>query len=100
MIILGIRLAIKAGSNYQPPATSTPTPTADGPNTSISTTPSTPVTSNWSNGPMAVILNSAQLEKELMRMFANACMYNKSTSQVAKEAREMCRDVDNWVANF
>lgn len=46
------------------------------------------------------IVNSAQLERELMRMFANAVMFNPGDDGVVKDAREMfdavCGSVGNW----
>lgn len=52
------------------------------------------------NTPPKGIVNSVQLEKELFRMFANAIMYNKSTTEIAKETVMMARDVEGMVDNF
>ncbi|KAF8416761.1 Bromodomain-containing protein [Tirmania nivea] len=46
------------------------------------------------------IVNSAQLEKELFRMFANAVMYNKSNTEIVKETVEMGKEVERWVGEF
>ncbi|KAJ6260098.1 hypothetical protein Dda_4319 [Drechslerella dactyloides] len=98
--IKSIRACIKAGAAQNAAGTPalTPTPTADG---SFGTTPSTPTASS---APLltskSAITNSAQLEKEIWRMFANAVMYNKSNSMVALEAREMARDVGTAIDNF
>jgi len=46
------------------------------------------------------IVNAAQLEKELMRMFANAVMFNTGDTGMVSDAREMAGDVggmlDHW----
>ncbi|RVD82176.1 uncharacterized protein DFL_006610 [Arthrobotrys flagrans] len=102
--IKSIRALIKAGASQNSTGTPTltPTPTADNPSMSFGTTPSTPTTSVV-NAPMnakGAITNSSQLEKEIWRMFANAVMYNKSSSQVAQEAREMARDIGIAIDNF
>jgi hypothetical protein len=52
------------------------------------------------NTPPKGIVNSVQLEKELFRMFANAIMYNKSTTEIGKETVVMARDVEGMVDNF
>lgn len=52
------------------------------------------------NTPPKGIVNSVQLEKELFRMFANAIMYNKSTTEIGKETVIMARDVEGMVDNF
>jgi hypothetical protein len=50
--------------------------------------------------PPKAIVNSAQLEKELMRMFANAVMFNPGEEGVVEDAREMSeacqRSLSNW----
>ncbi|KAF2090299.1 hypothetical protein K490DRAFT_63174 [Saccharata proteae CBS 121410] len=46
------------------------------------------------------IVNSAQLEKELMRMFANAVMFNTGDEGVVGDAVEMAKDVESSVANW
>ncbi|KAK6359250.1 hypothetical protein TWF696_000413 [Orbilia brochopaga] len=102
--IKSIRACIKAGAAQNPTGTPalTPTPTADGPGASFGTTPSTPTTATAASlvAAKSAITNSAQLEKEIWRMFANAVMYNKSSSHVAQEAREMARDVGAAIDNF
>ncbi|KAF3928592.1 hypothetical protein AA313_de0202609 [Arthrobotrys entomopaga] len=105
--IKSIRACIKAGAaqNATGTPTLTPTPTTtDNPTMSFGTTPSTPTTTTAATTGMAfgksAIVNSAQLEKEIWRMFANAVMYNKSNSPVAVEAREMARDVGIAIDNF
>ncbi|RPB27977.1 hypothetical protein L211DRAFT_476286 [Terfezia boudieri ATCC MYA-4762] len=44
------------------------------------------------------IVNSAQLERELFRMFANAVMYNKSNTEIVKETVEMGKEVERRVS--
>ncbi|KAF3942500.1 hypothetical protein ABW19_dt0206528 [Dactylella cylindrospora] len=100
--IKSIRAAIKAGAAQSAgtgTGTPTPTPTADGPSSSFGTTPSTPTAASVAAAKGA-ITNSAQLEKEIWRMFANAVMYNKSGSVVAEQAKEMARDVGAAIDNF
>jgi hypothetical protein len=46
------------------------------------------------------IVNSAQLEKEVMRMFSNAVMFNPGEDDVVQDAREMFEDVQQHIANF
>lgn len=46
------------------------------------------------------IVNSAQLERELMRMFANAVMFNPGEEGVVRDAREMFESVQGAVSNW
>ncbi|KAF2432014.1 hypothetical protein EJ08DRAFT_160142 [Tothia fuscella] len=46
------------------------------------------------------IVNSSQLEKEVMRMFTNAVMFNPGEEDVVQDAREMFEDVQQHVSNF
>lgn len=50
--------------------------------------------------PPKAIVNSSQLEKELMRMFANAVMFNPGEDDVVRDAREMFESATVSVANF
>ncbi|KAF2745788.1 hypothetical protein M011DRAFT_469052 [Sporormia fimetaria CBS 119925] len=50
--------------------------------------------------PPKAIVNSAQLENELMRMFCNAVMFNPGEEGVVADAREMFREVENAVSNW
>jgi len=43
--------------------------------------------------PPKAIVNSAQLEKEVMRMFANAVMFNPGNEGIVADAREMSEDI-------
>ncbi|KAF2865393.1 Bromodomain-containing protein [Massariosphaeria phaeospora] len=52
------------------------------------------------NIPPKAIVNSAQLEKELMRMFANAVMFNAGEEGVVEDAREMFEAVQRSVASW
>ncbi|KAF4550146.1 Hypothetical protein D9617_18g033370 [Elsinoe fawcettii] len=46
------------------------------------------------------IVNSAQLEKEVMRMFANAVMFNPGDEGFVTDAREMAEDVARKVGDW
>ncbi|KAF1999165.1 hypothetical protein P154DRAFT_523560 [Amniculicola lignicola CBS 123094] len=50
--------------------------------------------------PPKAIVNSAQLEKELMRMFVNAVMFNSGEEGVVEDAREMFESVQQSVSNW
>jgi Bromodomain len=50
--------------------------------------------------PPKAIVNSAQLERELMRMFANAVMFNPGEDDVVRDAREMFDDAVVKLGNF
>ena len=85
----------------QTPSTGTPTnentpPTL--PSASTSTSITLPATT--ANTPPKGIVNSQQLEKELFRMFANAVMYNKSSTEIVRETVEMAKEVQTAVDNF
>ncbi|KAL7270113.1 hypothetical protein RUND412_007189 [Rhizina undulata] len=94
-----IKAAVKAGAaslaaTSATPTTSTPSE-SPAPTSTFTTVPATTL-----NTPPKGIVNSKQLEKEMFRMFANAVMYNKSTTEIAKETVEMARDVSHMVDNF
>jgi len=99
-----IRAAIMAGSRAVAAATassSTDSPAGSGtPNGT-----STPNASGSAGGlvelpwsidlvPPRGIVNGAQLEQEVMRMFANAVMFNPGTEGVVEDAREMFENVE------
>jgi len=52
------------------------------------------------NIPPKSIVNAAQLEKELMRMFANAVMFNPGEDGVVDDAREMFETVQRSVSSW
>ncbi|KAJ4355920.1 uncharacterized protein N0V89_003945 [Didymosphaeria variabile] len=52
------------------------------------------------NMPPKAIVNSAQLEKELMRMFVNAVMFNPGEAGVVEDAREMFESVQRSVSSW
>lgn len=52
------------------------------------------------NIPPKAIVNSAQLEKELMRMFVNAVMFNPGEEGVVEDAREMFESVQRSVSSW
>lgn len=56
----------------------------------------------WSDElvPPKGIVNSAQLERELMRMFANAVMFNPGEEDVVRDAREMFDSAEASLMNF
>ena len=105
---LGIKAAVKAGAasllSLPTSSSAAATPTTDTapvytlPTTSTSTSITTPATT--ANTPPKGIVNSQQLEKELFRMFANAVMYNKSSSEIVRETVIMANDVQGMVDNF
>jgi hypothetical protein len=46
------------------------------------------------------IVNSAQLEKEVMRVFVNAVMFNPGDSEMVQDAREMFEGVERVISDF
>ncbi|KAM3418850.1 hypothetical protein BST61_g4813 [Cercospora zeina] len=50
--------------------------------------------------PPKVIVNGAQLEKELMRMFANAYMFNPGEDGMALSTKEMFSDVEQKISEW
>jgi hypothetical protein len=46
------------------------------------------------------IVNSAQLEKEVMRVFVNAVMFNPGDSEMVQDAREMFEGVERVIGDF
>lgn len=50
--------------------------------------------------PPKAIVNPAQLEKELMRMFVNAMMFNPGEDGVVEDAREMFESVQRSVSSW
>ncbi|CUS08992.1 unnamed protein product [Tuber aestivum] len=102
-----IKAAVKAGAaavtnaSTGTPAITTPTTESIAASTPPANTSSfTTLLATSLNTPPKGIVNSVQLEKELFRMFANAMMYNKSSSEIAKETVMMARDVEGMVDNF
>jgi hypothetical protein len=57
-----------------------------------------PVTAD--NVPPKSIVNAAQLEKELMRMFVNAVMFNPGEEGVVNDARDMFQTVQGLVSTW
>ena len=106
-----IRLAISAGARaVAAAAVAAVNATGNVDITSVSGSPMAPGSSGGSGTlllpfspdlvPPRGIVNSAQLEQELMRMFANAVMFNPGDDGVAKDTREMfeavAAAVDSW----
>jgi hypothetical protein len=52
------------------------------------------------NIPPKAIVNAPQLEKELMRMFVNAVMFNPGEDGVVEDAREMFESVQRSVSSW
>lgn len=50
--------------------------------------------------PPRAIVNSSQLEKEVMRMFANAVMFNPGEDGMVQDAREMADDIEAKVRDW
>ncbi|KAF2195978.1 hypothetical protein GQ43DRAFT_340514, partial [Delitschia confertaspora ATCC 74209] len=50
--------------------------------------------------PPKAIVNSAQLEKEFMRMFANGVMFNAGEEGIVRDTREMYESVERAVSNW
>ncbi|KAF4535807.1 WD domain containing protein [Lasiodiplodia theobromae] len=104
-----IRTAITNGSRAVAAATQSTadTPSANSPGGAPATPTQMPSTSTHITLPISEelvpprgIVNSAQLEKELMRMFANAVMFNSGEDGVVRDAVEMAKDVEASVANW
>lgn len=56
----------------------------------------------WSEDliPPKAIVNSAQLEREIMRMLANAVMFNPGEEDVVADSREMFESAEASLVNF
>lgn len=52
------------------------------------------------NTPPKAIVNASQLEKELMRMFVNAVMFNPGEDGVVEDARQMFETVQRSVSSW
>ncbi|THW58418.1 Bromodomain-containing protein [Aureobasidium pullulans] len=50
--------------------------------------------------PPKAIVNSSQLEKEVLRMFANAVMFNPGNDGIVQDAREMADDIEAKVRDW
>ena len=50
--------------------------------------------------PPKSIVNAAQLEKEVMRMFANAIMFNPGEDGLVSDTREMAEDVEAQIRQW
>ncbi len=96
-----IRAAISAGTRAVNAATMTETPagaspaSAAGGSAASVTLPATPELV-----PPRGIVNAAQLERELMRMFANAVMFNTGDDGVVGDTREMFEAVQRAVSSW
>ncbi|KAF2446756.1 hypothetical protein P171DRAFT_383584, partial [Karstenula rhodostoma CBS 690.94] len=91
-----IQKAIAAGAKQVAAAASGDTPSGSpGGAGGVVELPHTP-----DNIPPKAIVNSAQLEKELMRMFVNAVMFNPGEEGVVEDAREMFESVQRSVSSW
>lgn len=91
-----IQKAIAFGSKQVAAAASTDTPVGSpGANGAIVELPMT-----LENIPPKSIVNASQLEKELMRMFVNAVMFNPGEEGVVEDAREMFESVGRSVSTW
>lgn len=50
--------------------------------------------------PPRAVVNSSQLEKEVMRMFANAVMFNPGEGGMVQDAREMADDIEAKIRDW
>lgn len=89
-------VAAATSSSLDSPAASASTPTAGTHNLKVhadgSTTVELPRTEELM--PPKAIVNGAQLEKEVYRMFANAVMFNPGEDGLVADTREMFEDVE------
>ncbi|KAI5369586.1 Putative bromodomain-containing protein [Septoria linicola] len=92
-----IKAAITAGTHVVKAAASAIESPSDGSNT-ISATVELERTTDTT--PSKVIVNAAQLEKELMRMFANAYMFNPGEDGMALSTKEMFFDVEKTISEW
>lgn len=91
-----IQKAIAVGSKQvAAAATDTPAGSPGGAGGGVVELPNTPDYS-----PPKSIVNASQLEKELMRMFVNAVMFNPGEDGVVEDAREMFKTVEQSVSNW
>lgn len=93
-----IKAAINVGAKVVAAAASADTP--GGPNSPGGAGGNVTLPINGDYVPPKGIVNSAQLERELMRMFANAVMFNSGEDGVVSDAREMFEDVQKSVTNW
>ena len=89
-----IKAAITAGAQVVKAAAST----TDDTGTSTSSTVELERTADTT--PPKVIVNGEQLEKELMRMFANAYMFNPGEDGMALSTKEMFEEVEQKISDW
>lgn len=92
-----IKKAIAAGSKQVAAAAAASDPTAS-PGGATGGFVELPYTID--NVPPKSIVNAAQLEKELMRMFVNAVMFNPGEEGVVNDARDMFQTVQGLVSTW
>lgn len=89
-----IKKALTNGAKYVTATADTPIGSPGGAGATIELPVSSDVV------PPKAIVNPAQLEKELMRMFVNAMMFNPGEEGVVTDAREMFESVQRSVSNW
>ena len=89
-----IRAAITAGSKAIASAASATSPSGIGADGTVELDRSVDLM------PPKAIVNAAQLEKEVMRMFANAIMFNPGEDGLVSDTREMAEDVENQIRQW
>jgi hypothetical protein len=97
-----IKTAINNGGRSVNAATADMMPAAGNATTSANSREAASFLLPWSEdlAPPRGIVNSAQLEKEVMRMFANAVMFNPGEDDVVSDAREMFESAAINIVNF
>lgn len=89
-----IRTAISAGAKAVNTAAATSSPSAGGTDGTVELERSVDLM------PPKAIVNAAQLEKEVMRMFANAIMFNPGEDGLVRDTREMAEDVEGLIRQW
>ncbi|PPJ56360.1 hypothetical protein CBER1_00659 [Cercospora berteroae] len=92
-----IKTAITASAQLVKAATSTTDSASEAANATSSTVE---LERTSDTTPPKVIVNGAQLEKELMRMFANAYMFNPGEDGMALSTKEMFLDVEQKISEW
>ena len=89
-----IRSAISAGAKAVASAATSTSPSASADGTTVELDRSVELM------PPKAIVNAAQLEKEVMRMFANAIMFNPGEDGLVSDTREMAEDVEAQIRQW
>ena len=89
-----IRAAISSGSKAVASAATATSPSGSGADGTVELDRSVELM------PPKAIVNAAQLEKEVMRMFANAIMFNPGEDGLVSDTREMAEDVESQIRQW